>query len=416
MRPVAFDKRNDQSTDSTNFKRPQLSIITNPKRSWKSFFGSPKNHPISPSSTQLSSSPSSLSQSSFSPPPLSFDSAKTTTDEAPSPLHVNPMRYNSDDISNVHSIKSFQGSLKMIRFLRSSSKKSTKGELFTPIPPEPIFPTLVDWSPKDPISPPPWEQDDFDLLDQHKHLKQHSLSDNSLMNNQSDFDLSSLTDTQSNDSSTLVGDTQILQRRFSCPNMNRLSLQSSISSSTLVENNDIISITVEHTRNVTLLKKNNPPTEKKPVLKTCQRTKERAAQAAAQGETIHVDNPLFSVLCEESLKYHYIPNVFDPETGEPLVKIASIKPRKYQLRRKVNWKKEAKALMKWHHSLESLLQQPPLVQSLTSDLPPEKITKNLCTRRFIIKELFTTEVTFWNQLYYTKIVKLFYAKHCLFFY
>jgi hypothetical protein len=114
--------------------------------------------------------------------------------------------------------------------------------------------------------------------------------------------------------------------------------------------------------------KQNKSVEKKPVLKSCQKAKAKAAQAAAQGETVHINNPIFSTLCEDNLKYAYIPNVFDPETHEPLVKFASMKPRKYQLRRKVNWKKEAKALYSWNESLESLLTHASFITSLTPNL------------------------------------------------
>ncbi|KAI8638399.1 Dbl homology domain-containing protein [Parasitella parasitica] len=322
-------------------------------------------------------------------------------------------------------------------------------EHYTPTAPERIMPSLVNWSPEAPVSPPPWELNDAKPLFNRK--KRHSLSNHNFYD---DFRRPSSTSSRSipvedyhsdseaistnikplqsnspsdsidrNSDVTLVGLTSIpstsstdnnsagspptlrVRRRSSCPTYDTLSLSSdsTLSSKTLIEN-DIISITEQHTRHMSVLKKYTHPVDKKPAFKTCQKAKARAAEAAVNGEVVQT-NPLYSSFCEDSLKYLYIPNVFDPVTREPILEFAIVKPRKYQLHRKTSWKREAKALMTWHHALEEQIQRPPAISSgFLRELSSDKLERYQLTRRFILREFFTTEVNFWNQLYYTKIV------------
>lgn len=277
-------------------------------------------------------------------------------------------------------------------------------EHYTPHAPEHIMPTLVDWSPEAPVSPPPWELNDPKSVYHHKKrdsLSNHTSykdfcrtssinsssihtedyhSDSEANNNITKSLQRSPSDSTSRNSDvTLIGLTSIpstssaddsaspaslrIRRRSSCPNYDTLSLSSTSTSSskTLIEN-DIITITEQHTRHMSVLKKYTHPIDKKPAFKTCQKAKARAAEAAVNGEVLS-SNSLYSSFCDDSLKYLYIPNVFDPVTREPILEFAVIKPRKYQLHRKTSWKREAKALMAWHHTLEEQIHQPPAVNS-----------------------------------------------------
>lgn len=282
-------------------------------------------------------------------------------------------------------------------------------EHYTPHAPEHIMPTLVDWSPEAPVSPPPWELNDpKSIHHRHHHKKRHSLSNHNFYEDfrrassisssgssipigdyYSDSEANSniikplqrspSDSTDRNSDVTLIGLTSIpstssaddssaaaalrIRRRSSCPNYDTLSMSSTSTSSskTLIEN-DIITITEQHTRHMSVLKKYTHPIDKKPAFKTCQKAKARAAEAAVNGEVLH-SNSLYSSFCDDSLKYLYIPNVFDPVTKEPILEFAVIKPRKYQLHRKTSWKREAKALMTWHHSLEEQIHKPPTISS-----------------------------------------------------
>ncbi|RCH77914.1 hypothetical protein CU098_002489, partial [Rhizopus stolonifer] len=235
---------------------------------------------------------------------------------------------------------------------------------YQPIIPEPIMPTLVNWSPEVPISLPPWELDDNSkrhsiafqqtsafveepsVLEDHESFStigSHSDSEIFDHNNRTSpsttesSDVTSLSTQSSHD----INDTfslPVIRRRSSCPIFDRSSSSfSSSTSKTLVEN-DIIAITEFHTRNMSILRRYRHPVEKKSAFKPCQRAKARAAEAASNGELMTHTNSFFDSLCEDTLKYLYIPNVFDPVTREPIVEFALIKPRKYQLYRKTNWK------------------------------------------------------------------------------
>ncbi|CAO3701379.1 hypothetical protein G6F70_004739 [Rhizopus microsporus] len=294
----------------------------------------------------------------------------------------------------------------------------TEKSTYVPEVPEPIMPPLIASSPDEVLSPPPWEAEDI-------NRKRHSLSAAKLYSftyHEEEEEEEELPDTEEdeeyhsdpellNNNSNLssissdvtlhpasIGNRHSLRRRSSCPSYDAISLSSS--SSTMVEK-DILYVTEQHTRNMLLLKKNRP-VDKKVTFKPCQKVIARAAEAAANGDT--VSGPMFLPFCEETLRYTHIPNVFDPDTREPVLQFTNIKPREYQLRRKMNWKKEAKALMTWHDTLQVLLNQPSAIHSRIQQMTPEKREKYQLTRKFILREFYTTEVNFWNQLYYTKIV------------
>lgn len=305
-------------------------------------------------------------------------------------------QHRSMDSSSVHSNGSVHHTLKKFHLphlhkrIHSQHKSVVSDDrLYTPTVPVPIIPPMVDWSSQEPISPPPWElsSNDEDEGNRQHHFVFHHANhvekqaeadiDVATTGYHSDTELDrissanisptgttshSLDDVALTTSSSLTavsthstyddqGSTAHLKRRSSCPTYDTMSLNSSSSSKTLVEN-DIIAITEQHTRYMSVLKKYTHPVNKKPVFKSCQKVKARAAEAAANGESLHVSNSIYSSFCEENLKYLYIPNVFDPATREHVLEFSAIKPRKYQLHRKTNWKREAKALLSWHHMLE----------------------------------------------------------------
>ncbi|KAI8371329.1 Dbl homology domain-containing protein [Radiomyces spectabilis] len=101
-----------------------------------------------------------------------------------------------------------------------------------------------------------------------------------------------------------------------------------------------------------------------------------------------------------------ISDVVDPISRRPLLRFSSMKPRSGHQRRRTSTKREIKALKVWHEALEdSLKQQHPPSSGLDYEtMAPEKRDKVALTRKFILRELYTTEVTFWNQLYYAKVI------------
>lgn len=278
---------------------------------------------------------------------------------------------------------------------------------YEPIAPEPIMPALINWSPEAPLSPPPWElqYQQSEPIYQHSK-KRNSMGFDSIYSSNSMYDrpydeaeeesittldsaaavdyhsdseignhsssrnkpanLSSMNSIGRSSDVTFVDDCgsstpprTFLRRRSSCPTYDTLSLNStSTSSSTTLVDNDIITITEQHTRYVVTFKKYTHPADKKSGFLGCQKAKNAAAEAAANGTVVQINNPIISTFCEESLRYLYIPNVFHPETREPVLEFSTIKPRKYELHRKTSWKREAKAMMTWHHTLEEYIRRP----------------------------------------------------------
>ncbi|KAG2237455.1 hypothetical protein INT48_005488 [Thamnidium elegans] len=355
----------------------------------------------------------------------------------------------SDKIKSAHSNRthSVQSVLKKLHrphfHIRSGPNKPTPEEdyTFNPVAPEPVHPPLVNWSPEAPLSPPPWElksnkqssqksdkislktystfltmssdafeeYDSISTLDSHTSNDYHSDSELGNLSSMTekitldDTEMFSPTDSIDHESDvTLVGSTLSagepqIRRRSSCPSYDLAS-----PTSTLAEN-DIIAITEQHTRYMSVLKKYKHPADKKPALKSCQKAKARAAEAAANGTSITQTNSFYASFCED-MKYLYIPNVFDPATRELIVEFSVIKPRKYKLHRKTSWKREAKALMSWHHNLEESIQKPEEKIEINPSMPLDKQVKYELTRKFIMREFFDTEVNFWNQLYYSKVI------------
>ncbi|KAI7900955.1 Dbl homology domain-containing protein [Cokeromyces recurvatus] len=445
---------NDEEKLSRNGVKPNLSVDTNftkKKSPWSYFFSCPRDKRAE-SINKTASKPPIKRNSLPSPPPPStlphtaLQHHNTAIGYMPHKSNKKPMEKTTTDNRNHKSpdSNSIQSAFKKLHFphfhRRTKSMQSSfdsMDDIYTPSAPEPIIPTFVEWSSETPLSPPPWE-----LTDKLKSSKRHSMVEhnmiansdynndttNHVLNQESNYhsdsecdklnnnDLSTInsmnrtanvalvetTTSTSSFNSNATLSSPVVQRRSSCTTYDAVSVSSmdtNISSKTLVEN-DIISITEKHTRDMPVLKRYKHPSEKKTPLKPCQKAKVRAAHP--EYLTHHHS---FS-FCEDHLKYLYIPNVFDPVTREPILEFATIKPRKYELYRKTSWKREAKAMMTWHHTLEEKLRKSSHVpiSNFSRDLPRAKIEKYFLTRRFIIKEFFTTEVSFWNQLYYTKIV------------
>ncbi|CAO3595908.1 unnamed protein product [Absidia cylindrospora] len=102
-----------------------------------------------------------------------------------------------------------------------------------------------------------------------------------------------------------------------------------------------------------------------------------------------------------------------------LLSFSTMKSRSRPLRRHTSGKHEKKALRVWHDSLvESLKNEQQDDGSIKSTnrssstlsfeqqstLSKEKRERNALTRKFILREFYLTEVTFWNQLYYSKVM------------
>ncbi|KAI7849628.1 Dbl homology domain-containing protein [Circinella umbellata] len=82
----------------------------------------------------------------------------------------------------------------------------------------------------------------------------------------------------------------------------------------------------------------------------------------------------------------------------------SIPPRMMRLRRRVSQRKENKSLAVWHQSVHQALVGVTSSPLSLVNITDEKKIKYSLTRKFILRELYTTEVTFWNQLYFAKVM------------
>jgi hypothetical protein len=316
-------------------------------------------------------------------------SKSSTTQSLPTPPPTNPMKemeraQTSDDYSSISGVQSV---FKKLQMSQRNKKRYSSDMIQISDVPEPVMPSLVNWSPEAPISPPPWEYDNKPPL-----LKRHSSGLRSQVNSiknmfqpesdasgyHSDNEITKLNRHESTHSIGHSSDVTLVEsrhsnnsspeltRRSSCPNIaddDSVSSSSTLasvitptSSSSSWNDKDIIAITEQHTRRMTGLKKYVHPVEKQPTFKPCQKAKARAAEVAASGNTLPPgSSPSICSIYDDNLKYLYIPNVFDPITNEPVLEFTSIRPRRFKLHRKTSWKKEAKALMVWQQGLKNSL-------------------------------------------------------------
>ncbi|ORZ13473.1 hypothetical protein BCR42DRAFT_418382 [Absidia repens] len=107
-------------------------------------------------------------------------------------------------------------------------------------------------------------------------------------------------------------------------------------------------------------------------------------------------------------------DVYDDEQ-QCVLSFSAIKPRSQPLRRRTSGKREKRALRAWHDTLVASLKAEQddgtsshrSLSTLTMDqLANEKRERYALTRKFILREFYLTEVTFWNQLYYSKVMFL----------
>ncbi|KAG2223331.1 hypothetical protein INT45_008988 [Circinella minor] len=82
----------------------------------------------------------------------------------------------------------------------------------------------------------------------------------------------------------------------------------------------------------------------------------------------------------------------------------NVPPRMMRLRRRVSQRKENKSLAVWHQSVRRALMGVTSSPLPLVNITDEKKIKYSLTRKFILRELYTTEVTFWNQLYFAKVM------------
>ncbi|KAI9259814.1 Dbl homology domain-containing protein [Helicostylum pulchrum] len=97
---------------------------------------------------------------------------------------------------------------------------------------------------------------------------------------------------------------------------------------------------------------------------------------------------------------HQLFDVYEPNTNQIVLRFSQIKSRNTRLKRKS--KNEARTLHIWQNELLYTL------NDLKITLPKlhsfEKTEKYSLTRKFILREFYTTEINFWNQLNYTKVM------------
>lgn len=97
-------------------------------------------------------------------------------------------------------------------------------------------------------------------------------------------------------------------------------------------------------------------------------------------------------------------NVYTPDTNELVLNFRNIQPRTVKLKRRCNLKSEQKALHEWQTQLLTRLKHSFSVQRRDNTISPAKKARYFLTRRFILREFYTTEITFWNQLNFSKVM------------
>ncbi|KAI9254028.1 Dbl homology domain-containing protein [Sporodiniella umbellata] len=97
--------------------------------------------------------------------------------------------------------------------------------------------------------------------------------------------------------------------------------------------------------------------------------------------------------------------IFIPCSDDPLLHFNRIRPRAFKAKYRCNPKQEAHGLYLWQKELQKALDLDRYtLPKIEIDMDSEKKEKRLLTRRFILREFYTTEINFWNQLNYTKVM------------
>ncbi|KAL7319370.1 hypothetical protein PS15m_002514 [Mucor circinelloides] len=97
-------------------------------------------------------------------------------------------------------------------------------------------------------------------------------------------------------------------------------------------------------------------------------------------------------------------NVYAPDTNELVLNFRNIQPRTVKLKRRCNLKSEQKAFHEWQTHLLANLKHSFSIQHRDNNISPAKKARYFLTRRFILQEFYTTEITFWNQLNFSKVM------------
>ncbi|KAI8640037.1 Dbl homology domain-containing protein [Parasitella parasitica] len=97
-------------------------------------------------------------------------------------------------------------------------------------------------------------------------------------------------------------------------------------------------------------------------------------------------------------------SVYVPDTNELVLDFRNIQPRTTKPKHRHNLKTEQKALNEWQTQLLIALNHFFSVQQRDNIISPAKKARYLLTRRFILQEFYTTEITFWNQLNFSKVM------------
>ncbi|GAN10972.1 hypothetical protein MAM1_0440c10522 [Mucor ambiguus] len=97
-------------------------------------------------------------------------------------------------------------------------------------------------------------------------------------------------------------------------------------------------------------------------------------------------------------------DVYAPDTNELVLNFRNIQPRTVKLKRRCNLKSEQMALHEWQTQLLTRLRHSFSVQHRDHTISPAKKARYFLTRRFILQEFYTTEITFWNQLNFSKVM------------
>ncbi|CEI86583.1 hypothetical protein RMCBS344292_01018 [Rhizopus microsporus] len=101
----------------------------------------------------------------------------------------------------------------------------------------------------------------------------------------------------------------------------------------------------------------------------------------------------------------HLGSVLTPNASKCVINFGNIKPRSFKMKRRCNPKQELKALSLWQQELTKALEPDRYtLPKIDVDMISDKRERYSQTRKFILREFYTTEVNFWNQLNYAKVM------------
>ncbi|KAI9485441.1 MAG: Dbl homology domain-containing protein [Benjaminiella poitrasii] len=177
----------------------------------------------------------------------------------------------------------------------------------------------------------------------------------------------------------------LLRRRLSCPNDEKLDLFFSPTFESAVT-------TIKKKSKKKFIKSPISPSKSSPLPSTMAASVDGSADKMATHSNQN-NNVLFF-------------DIYIPHTKKLVMSFKQIKPRTVKLRRRTHHKFETRAILEWQYQLIKSLNQNYFKQQErpTDHLPIEKRTRYSQTRKFILREFYTTEINFWNQLNYSKVM------------